>query len=503
MSVDYYRELMADHPHRRAQAENDADDRGGYLFGPGPRQRRLRVLLDLDTLAEDMAGTAVWNQFRRLTGFGHIDLWRVSLSPNQPQPKRGELGVLYLKDLPDVGGWSTLTGSQFGYHLRDHNINRSGVVRLKPTPPQPEPDPDRKHLTRAIVLSEAARAAGADIVVSRAPTVGRADLEVNYETNFFTPEQAVVITAHYLRTQHIYPLPGGSTRTIRQNFYESAVWALAPGVFDWQAKCTRNASQSAHTAACTDMINRFMRALRAFDDLLLHLGQASSPESSEDAAEALDLMLLMLCGAIDVLGRSLHPALHLPGQPKDAKLHIEKNYYIPRIRPLFADHPDIERLDALQVAIQVVFELRNTVHNLSLRAMGGGLNPALGAPVSKGRRTLFIPPDIGKILFGLEEEDRRRWGLHGAASFPALAGLGDRLDGLKPRSADMADFAAMALSSTLTFADQLCRLFASTDIPDKDPVLTGIAAVTHPHLNTQTLTTIGAWMNLPDPLPHD
>jgi hypothetical protein len=32
MSVDYYRELMADHPHRRIQAENDADDRGGYLL---------------------------------------------------------------------------------------------------------------------------------------------------------------------------------------------------------------------------------------------------------------------------------------------------------------------------------------------------------------------------------------------------------------------------------------------------------------------------------------
>ncbi|WP_280423161.1 hypothetical protein [Nocardia carnea] len=182
---------MADDPGRRSQAAHAADQRAGYLFGPGPGQRRLRTLLDLDTLSEDTAGTSAWDQLQRLAGFGHIDLWWVSLSRVQPGPKRAERGVVYLHDLPEVGGWSAVRGSQFRWALQEKNTERSGFVRVKPAPPQPE----------------SGRAVGADIVVSCAPTVGRADLEVNYETNFFTPQQAVGVMAHYLRTQHIFPCP--------------------------------------------------------------------------------------------------------------------------------------------------------------------------------------------------------------------------------------------------------------------------------------------------------
>ncbi|WP_280423160.1 hypothetical protein [Nocardia carnea] len=142
------------------------------------------------------------------------------------------------------------------------------------------------------------------------------------------------------------------------------------------------------------------------------------------------------------------------------------------------------------------------MHNHSLKAMGGGLTPALGAPVTKGRRTLIIPPDAGETLFGLDEQIRRRWGVGvGADGYPPS--LRDLVAVFTARNADMADFTAMALSGTLAFADQLCRLFASTDIAGKDPVLAGTAAVTHPLLIPKTLATIAAWMNLPDPLPHD
>ncbi|MBF6428328.1 hypothetical protein IU440_26995 [Nocardia cyriacigeorgica] len=485
--MDYYRELMTDDPIRRSQAARNSDQGEGYLFGPGPRYRRLRALMDLGTIAstDHAAAAPALNQLERLVGFGLIDCWRMSLPSDRPGPQRLPLlqpGVVYLDGLPEAESWSALVGGQFYWTLHDDGgTERGGCVRLTHRMPLAGQGQEGEDIARSTVISGIARAVGADIVVSCAPTVGRADLEVNYESNFFTPEQAVVLMSHYLRTQHVYPIPCGTARTSRHNFYESAVWAIAPGVFDWRAKCSRNAPQSEHLAACSEMINRLMRALRAYDDLLMHLGQASSSESSEDAAEALDLMLLMLCGAIDVLARSLHAALGLPKAPKNAKMHLNEQYYTPHIRPLFADHPDIERLDALQTGIRVVFDLRNTVHNHSLKAMGGGLTPALGAPVAKGRRTLMIPPDSGETLFGLDEKFRRQWGIGTAAGFHEVPVLSDVVTALTSRSADMADFAAMALSSTLAFADQLCGLFASTDIPDKDPVLTGTATASHQH----------------------
>ncbi len=52
--IDYYREVMTDDPFRRSERENQGDSAGeddkGDLFGLRQRPRRLRVLIDRESL---------------------------------------------------------------------------------------------------------------------------------------------------------------------------------------------------------------------------------------------------------------------------------------------------------------------------------------------------------------------------------------------------------------------------------------------------------------------
>ncbi|WP_148310126.1 hypothetical protein [Nocardia otitidiscaviarum] len=487
---------MTDDP-KRCAAHQNGEFTGGYLYGPSPRSRLLRVLLDLDSL-KDLRGTPQWKQFEQLCGYDLVVVWKISLSRMEPPPPHPEAGTLYLYDTTEAKGPFGLYGAQYSWHLGDrggvvspstreeqafvHHIDSGGEIGTGISAPD---------VQRAVLLSETARAVGADIVVSALPTVGRTDVAANYAANFFTPADIPPIVCHYLRTQHVYPLPGSRATTSRQNFYEMALGATASGVFDWHEKCRRDFCQapsradgSIHLDSSTEMIIRLVRALKTWDELLFLVGGPPSNESSDDTADALDHILLMLCGAVDVLARSLHKALDLAGKPSSAKLHI-REWYDNKFRPHFEAHNEIHRLDALQESVQVVFDLRNTIHNLALKAVGGFIvpNPFVGA--EKGRRTLLIPPDSGEKLRNLDTASQRRWGL---------------LTSGQLTSADLAQLTAMSISSVCAFLGQICRILASTDVQDKDTVLEGTASWPNPVVNQRSIEIIGSWVALPDPL---
>lgn len=80
--------------------------------------------------------------------------------------------------------------------------------------------------------------------------------------------------------------------------------------------------------------------------------------------------LLLLCGTVDVMARALHVALGLPKESaRNAKLH--GRWYTREVAERYGAEPvesaTIAELSRLQRDLRVIFELRNSIHNVQIR----------------------------------------------------------------------------------------------------------------------------------------
>jgi hypothetical protein len=174
----------------------------------------------------------------------------------------------------------------------------------------------------------------------------------------------------------------------RQVWYHSAVYAMAPQISCWEAKADY-VIQRQYMSDCSEMIGRLIRALKAWDDLRFHLGALQTLDTYDDVADCVDRILWSLCGAVDVIARSLHLALQLPGSERNAKFHGD--WYRTQFRPNYAQALGISNVDTTQAALSTVFKLRNTIHYHSLRAVGALKEPAPYVGKEHGRVQLLIP----------------------------------------------------------------------------------------------------------------
>jgi hypothetical protein len=293
----------------------------------------------------------------------------------------------------------------------------------------------------------------ADMVVSESPVALRADISADYDANVFSRSQAIPIVAHYLRSQQIYILDPRYNRYsgTRKVFYHSAVYALAPNIQAWEAKA-KTVIQPTYSLNCHEMIGRLIRALKALDDLRFHLGALQTSDSYDDVADCVDRILWSLCGAVDVIARSLHYALQLPGQARHAKLHGD--WYRDKFRPAYSHATGISNVDSMQAALATVFELRNAIHYRALRASGAMNEPAPYVGRDRGRVRLLIPNDVYNRI---DADERSRWGFEEIDTGFGMCA-----------TADLATVSSSAVDAVFCFLDQLCRMVALDKIEDKD-----------------------------------
>src|SRR5207245_9563844 len=132
------------------------------------------------------------------------------------------------------------------------------------------------------------------------------------------------------------------------------------------------------------MFQRVQRALEARDAIHLALNQVQNNDTQQDALSNLDVVLVLLMGAVDVAARVAHRCLslstgeHLAAWQKDSWLKKVK-----------AAAPDLAKVVASGTSASQVLEilrlLRNSVHGAALQglaAVGPGRNRAslLGSP---------------------------------------------------------------------------------------------------------------------------
>jgi hypothetical protein len=272
----------------------------------------------------------------------------------------------------------------------------------------------------------------------------------------FTRAEAIPIIAHYLRTQQIYLMNPVTSEFAanRQVWYHSAVYAMAPGINYWEAKADY-VIQRQYKSDCSEMVGRLIRALKAWDDLRFHLGALQTMDSYDDVADCVDRVLWSLCGAVDVIARSLHSALQLPGSERNAKFHGD--WYRVHFKPNYAHAAGISNVDTTQATLSTVFKLRNTIHSHSLRAVGALTEPAPYVGKEHGRVQLLIPHDVYNEI---DVTQRARWGFEETAPGSVL-----------PAAADLATVATAALNAVLSFLDQLCWMTSFEGIQGKADVL--------------------------------
>lgn len=477
--MDYYREVMTDDPSRRAERDRPGDNADetdkGDLFGLRQRPRHLWVLLDRDSLneptnEEDAATHQVFNALlyrREPVDPLFVDMSRI----NEPDDAHDRTpNVVHLRDCTDKKGWASYPGPQYGYR-----IVFGGDSRTRETHGSVSPEPQliqnwigfagdggphleevsAEDVHRHVLLTQLGLSV-ADIVVSESDVARRTDIPANHEANVFTRAQAIPIIAHYLRTQQIYLLNPVWNHFAgnRQTWYHSAVYAMATGIQYWEAK-TDYVIQRDYKSDCSEVIGRLIRALKAWDDLRFHLGALQTTDSYDDVADCVDRILWSLCGAVDVIARSLHRALQLRGTERNAKFHGD--WYKVRFRPNYAHAAGISNVDATQSALGTVFKLRNTIHSHSLRAVGALREPAPYVGKNRGRVQLLIPRDVYDEI---EVTQRTRWGFEEIAPGTAL-----------PAAADLATVATSAVDAVLSFLDQLGWMISFEGIQGKEEVL--------------------------------
>lgn len=477
--MDYYREVMTDDPFRRSErdrpGESAEEPDKGDLFGLRQRPRHLRVLLDRESLGDPAAEQDVETQrifdsllYRREP----VDALFVDMSKvNDPDDESDRTpNVVHLRDYSANKGTYSYPGPQYGYRIvfKDNSRTRETHGSISPQPqliqnlfgfageggPQLA-EVSAEEIQRHVLLTQLGRTV-ADIVVSESPVAHRTDVPANHEANVFTRAQAIPIIAHYLRTQQIYLLSPvwNEFAGNRQVWYHSAVYAMATGVQYWEAK-TAYGLHREYMVDCSEMIGRLIRALKAFDDLRFHLGALQTTDSYDDAADCVDRVLWSLCGAVDVIARSLHKALQLPGTERNAKFHGD--WYRVHLRPNYAQAAGISNVDATQAALSTIFKLRNTIHSHSLRAVGALAEPAPYVGKDHGRVQLLIPHDVYSEI---DVSQRARWGFEEIAPGTAL-----------PAAADLATVATSAVNAVFSFLDQLGWMTSFEAIQGKDGVL--------------------------------
>jgi hypothetical protein len=470
----YYREVLTNDPFRRSERERDSkypdDASKGDLFGLRQRPRQLRILVDRESFSDPPTPDEL-EASRVLQALGQqdsvyvlsIDMSKVTdAGDNDETPD-----VVHLRDYTENKGWASLPGSFYGYRIY-YSRGSTKVMdgNISPEPqlfqnlmgfaeeggPQLE-EVSAEEIQRHVLLTAAGRKV-ADLIISESPVAKRTDVAANYATNVFSRAEAIPIIAHYLRTQQIYHLdPVGNRYSNRKTFYHSAVYAMAPNICYWEAK-TRYVPTSRYRTDCNEMIGRLIRALKAFDDLRFHLGALQTLDSYDDVADCVDRLLWSLCGAVDVLARSLHFALQLSGSERFAKLHGDE-WYANKLRPHYAGTPGIANVDQAQSLLSTVFTLRNTIHYRALAAAGAVNDPAPYVGRDLGRIQLLIPADVYNQI---DAQKRGRWGIEEVAPNAPVA-------------ADLATVASTALDVVFSFLDHLCGMLAFEAIDDKDEVL--------------------------------
>lgn len=412
-----FRELIRsdDQPTRREQRRRPSPTKDeGDLFSHRPSPRKIRILLDVEHLPDDDSDSV--RLFEALLDHERVFALAVESSTvmsSDHQTSRRP-GFIRVRDVTEDAGDFGYRGLQLGWMIDDENTHLDGSSTMASRGcvyparqigetkdvydrwVQDRADFSVDDAVNQAIVAEVARKAGFDILVSDASAAACHHLPIHDRVVVLSRAEAVPVIAHYLRRQHLFladPTVNGYYATqSRHVFYAHGVHVLAPALREWEAWNLHGSSplQDEVRFRYVTIINRLARALGTRDDLIERLGHNLDEAGRVECMDDFDHLLLMLCGAVDVTARALHLAFGLDEcQEQNAKLHLNNNtksWYHQQIVERFGEVPDeadaLADLNLLRADIQVIFELRNSIHNVHIQPVL--TIPPIGTPRPRG-----------------------------------------------------------------------------------------------------------------------
>lgn len=259
---------------------------------------------------------------------------------------------------------------------------------------------------------------GMDVYITSRPYLFESrPIKVERNIIVLSPDEALPLVGLFLRRHGKYiiwrTVDGTGTSTFNRGlFYWVASRALLPQAWRWMTACVQ---QSHATDDDTwifhgqSLVQRVDQALRARDEIFIALGRPQNNDTADDALAALDRLLLMLMGAVDVSARVAHMVLEL-----DPKKLYEASWktggkWVKLLRKTDPDLADLSRAASYGDPLTILRLLRNTVH-------GAALEPLAVSEGSISRRTdtlVGLPSrDAEELLrYADRQGGRSAWGM--------------------------------------------------------------------------------------------
>jgi hypothetical protein len=362
------------------------------LFLGRQQYRKLVVLLDAEVL--DEVDLSTWNKECLLAGLLTLDTvecFRYA-DDGPPADASRETSDFLGEHVP---GWAVLgpdldgTGirsvrTSKGSQISDHGIMGNGpevaardvranaYADLDPTPAF---DKRRADALAAMV----ANAIGADIFITSRAYLHAMTWNVADGVIFLDIDAALAALGLYLRAQQVYvtfrsPLRDATHTMNRGLFLWVGTRELLPSAWRWFAACVQHSTATGSDNLIflgQSVLQRVQRSLQVRDDVHVGLNKPQNNDTADEALSSLDVVLLLLMGAVDATARVAHAVLGLTSRPHRAGWQsqewlAEVNAAAPALGGLFQPGTDETH------ALTILRLLRNAIHGEALQPLGVG-----------------------------------------------------------------------------------------------------------------------------------
>lgn len=237
---------------------------------------------------------------------------------------------------------------------------------------------------RAAVLAATGFGLGTDVIVSLAPTVGRADVGDNDIVATVTPEDLHPVFGHYLRMTGNRTVAeyrsGGDAISITRKMEPPSVTEMydigLSSLLEWLdmfRMVTERLVRNAEALAEIDTLRtRIRRAARALDEVIAALSRTNGRDAAptvdtiEFVSEAFDRELLYLIAVFDGYGRAFVRWLD-PTSGKDLRKSLSSSKTLDDyVDTNYPGAPQLARLRQLQRFAFMCSQLRNRIHDAVL-----------------------------------------------------------------------------------------------------------------------------------------
>jgi hypothetical protein len=364
-------------------------DRDIALYADRTRLRKLRVVVDLAVL--DSLDTSTLGPGLILTGLlkhSYLSLYRY----DEDATPSGKATARWYEDWAEMygEGWVTVSGDgPMGLAAAHGKVGSVCESVLYDEPLSYAQLDTSTSAYSEMSLEAAGERRAADALAAQVAAVLVADIfitdrpylyEVGHDyapgVTLMGPGDAIPFIALYLRAQGdylIYGLPDGqvTSKMNRGLYYRVGSYELLPSVWRWGSACdasSRASGDDTLSYLAQSALQRIQRALEARDDLHRVMNQPPKNDTTNAALSHLDVVLILLMGAIDTTARVAHTALTIPGKIRRAGWQNSD-----WLKQVATSRPQLAAIVAVgtpgKYTLEILRLLRNSIHGEALRPL--------------------------------------------------------------------------------------------------------------------------------------